>query len=76
MTTAFRVLHHLQTDAKPPIWRELLAPFAGVESPRASLHLAVVQEPYLGFILAGRSRSSPGFPCNPCHRIAGFTQET
>ncbi len=64
-TTAFRVLQHLQSAANPAVLRELLAPFVGLESPRVSLHLAVVQEPYLGFILGGMKSVESRFSVQP-----------
>lgn len=64
-TTAFRVLQHLQREANPPVLRELLAPFMGLESPKVSLHLAVVQEPYLGFILRGMKSVESRFSVQP-----------
>lgn len=72
--TAFRVLNHLQRDESPQVWRELLAPFVGADSPSASLHLAVVQEPYLGFILQGMKSVESRFsvqPVPPYRRVQG-----
>jgi len=52
-------------------WRALLAPFDRQTPPPVSLHLAVLVEPYLGFLLEGRKtvesrfsvRATPPYGC-------------
>ena len=46
------LLRHLLSDARDQDWREVLAPFRA-PSPAVSLHLAVLVEPYLSFLLSG-----------------------
>lgn len=51
---AGRLLTHLTKVAGEDGWRDLLNPFNGLAPPDVSLHLAVLTEPYLGFILNGQ----------------------
>lgn len=51
---AGRLLSHLTESAGEDGWRDLLDPFNRLGSPDVSLHLAVLVEPYLSFILDGQ----------------------
>jgi len=51
---AGRLLTHLTEAAGEGGWRALLDPFNNLSPPDVSLHLAVLVEPYLSFILDGQ----------------------
>ena len=51
---AARLLAHISAEAKAADWLGLLAPFESGSERTISLHLAVLTEPYLGFLLAGQ----------------------
>jgi hypothetical protein len=53
-TAAGGLLPQLKENAHAAGWRTLLAPFDELAAPAVSLHLAVLIEPYLTFILDGR----------------------
>jgi hypothetical protein len=48
------ILSHLTESAAEDGWRDLLHPFKQLDPPDVSLHLAVLIEPYLSFILDGQ----------------------
>jgi hypothetical protein len=58
-------LPHLQGTANADAWEALLAPFDELAAPTISLHLAVLVEPYLGFILDGRKTIESRFSVRP-----------
>lgn len=66
-----RLLDHLAENADADGWRHVLAPFDVNGSPVVSLHLAVLVEPYLQFLLDGQKtvesrfsvRSMPPYRC-------------
>jgi hypothetical protein len=65
------LLPYLKEHADAGAWRTLLAPFDELAAPTISLHLAVLIEPYLTFVLDGRKtvesrfsvRAAPPFGC-------------
>jgi hypothetical protein len=48
------LLSHLLAVAADGDWPDLLSPFRDVRAPEVSLHLAVLVEPYLSFLLEGQ----------------------
>lgn len=70
---ASALLSHLKRAANADGWQSLLAPFGGLKPPPVSLHLAVLVEPYLGFILRGAKTVESRFsvrPGPPYQRVA------
>lgn len=58
-------LRELADTADDATWQEVLAPFVAGPAPPVSLHLAVVVEPYLGFILSGQKTIESRFSVRP-----------
>jgi hypothetical protein len=58
-------LPHLKEAAHDDGWSALLAPFDEFVVPCVSLHLAVLVEPYLGFVLEGRKTIESRFSIRP-----------
>jgi hypothetical protein len=48
------LLSHLKASSAQAGWRDMLDPFDSLGAPDVSLHLAVLVEPYLSFILDGQ----------------------
>ncbi len=63
--TALAWLRHLTRSTDDSAWQKLLSPFVGGEVPPVSLHLAVLVEPYLGFILGGQKTIESRFSVRP-----------
>lgn len=51
--------------ADDPQWRRLLAPYDPYQAPPTSLHLAVLVEPYLTYLLDGRKTIESRFTIHP-----------
>ena len=58
-------LTHLTDNTANDSWEELLAPFRSVSAPPVSLHLAVLVQPYLDFILDGQKTIESRFSIRP-----------
>lgn len=59
------LLTHLTNTAATDSWQELLAPFHSASAPPVSLHLAVLVQPYLDFILDGKKTVESRFSVRP-----------
>jgi hypothetical protein len=64
-----RWLEYLTENAKTSDWRQILDPFDGIDAPQVSLHMAVLVEPYMQFLLDGQKTVESRFSV---HRVPPY----